>query len=283
MDDMTAKMCQYGKGKLGYARVLVEVNAKKEFKDNTVVQYRNSMGSIVRTKIVRVDYTWKPPVCKHCGVFGHSFEQCSKRPRTTEEINKQNELKVGQKDTTGLGNDKSHMNNKPQGRKVNPVGKTNVYTGRTGMYNKSDNFHNKVEYRPKQRYDHGKKDGMENVNKMKDKNKVQSPKGKHHMNSSTSTSNQFDVLSTYGECVGDDLSDDQRKEVNCFIDKKLQPTPSEQSKWPNRMVEYFNARWRMMVDCNREEEDVSEDISGEGRCMAENEIEGVDGCLQPSH
>lgn len=38
MDDMIARMCQYGKGRLGYARVLVEVDAKKEFKDNIVVQ-----------------------------------------------------------------------------------------------------------------------------------------------------------------------------------------------------------------------------------------------------
>ncbi|PWA49443.1 hypothetical protein CTI12_AA482340 [Artemisia annua] len=28
MDDMTAQMCQYGKGRIGYGRVLVEVQAK---------------------------------------------------------------------------------------------------------------------------------------------------------------------------------------------------------------------------------------------------------------
>ena len=41
------------------------------------------------------------------------------------------------------------------------------------------------------------------------------------------------------------------------------------------MVDYFNARWKLMVGCNNEEEDVLEDTSTEGKCMADNELEGV--------
>ncbi|PWA78603.1 hypothetical protein CTI12_AA213030 [Artemisia annua] len=283
MDDMTARMCQYGKGRLGYARVLVEVDAKKEFKDNIVVQYMNALGSIIRTKIVRVEYTWKPPVCKHCGVFGHSFEQCNKRPRSTEEVNKlQIDNNVRQKDNDKMAKDNNQVNNNPQSRRSNPVGKGNMNANKNGMYNKSETFQNRVEYRPKQSHDQGKKAGMENVNKMKDKSQANSTKGKHTVNNSPSTSNQFDVLGSYEEGVGDDLNEEQRKEVNQFVDKKLQPTPSEQSKWPDKMIDYFNTRWRMIVECNKEEEDVLEDNSFEGRCMADNELEGEDGCLQPS-
>ncbi|GKE41299.1 RNA-directed DNA polymerase, eukaryota, reverse transcriptase zinc-binding domain protein [Tanacetum coccineum] len=39
MDVMTANMCQYGRERLGYARVLVEVDARKQFKDGIDVQY----------------------------------------------------------------------------------------------------------------------------------------------------------------------------------------------------------------------------------------------------
>ena len=91
------------------------------------------------------------------------------------------------------------------------------------------------------------------------------------------------MLETFEECIDDELNEDLRKEVNQLIDKKLQPTPSEQSQWPDKMIEYFNSRWRMIVDFNRKDEDVLEDNSFEERCMAQNELEGLDGCLQPSN
>ncbi|GJY05164.1 RNA-directed DNA polymerase, eukaryota, reverse transcriptase zinc-binding domain protein [Tanacetum coccineum] len=85
MDEMTARMCQFGKGRIGYARVLVEVNAGKEFKKFIKIKYRDKQGEIIRTKKVKVEYSWRPDTCKHCRVFGHTFYQCSKRPRSEEE------------------------------------------------------------------------------------------------------------------------------------------------------------------------------------------------------
>ncbi|GKE35666.1 hypothetical protein Tco_1454988, partial [Tanacetum coccineum] len=58
MDAMTASMYSYGRGRLGYARVLIEVNAKKKFKE----------------------------VCELCHVFGHSTKMCKKRPKSVEEM-----------------------------------------------------------------------------------------------------------------------------------------------------------------------------------------------------
>ena len=217
MDDMTATVCQYGKGRIGYVRILVEVDAKKEFKYNIVVQCRNSAGSIIRTKLVRVDYTWKPPVCKHCGVFGHSLAQCCKRPRTAEEIIKaQNENNGRQNDKVRVDNDKKQMPNNPQNKRMNPVNRGNMQAGKVGLNNKND-FQSRVEYRPKQSNEQGKKNGIENGNKQKDKEHVQSSKRYHKETNTPSTSNQFAVLGTYEECIGDDLSDDQRREVECFV------------------------------------------------------------------
>nr|GEY62002.1 hypothetical protein [Tanacetum cinerariifolium]GEY82923.1 hypothetical protein [Tanacetum cinerariifolium] len=50
MDDMTAKMCQFGKGRIGYARVLVEVDAGKKFKDFIKIEYRDANGNVIRTR-----------------------------------------------------------------------------------------------------------------------------------------------------------------------------------------------------------------------------------------
>lgn len=76
MDSMTASMCQKGMGRIGFARVLVEIDAKKGFQDKIEVQYIDKLNNIVRTKFVNVEYTWKPAVCCHCSVFGHMSSRC---------------------------------------------------------------------------------------------------------------------------------------------------------------------------------------------------------------
>nr|GEX81132.1 hypothetical protein [Tanacetum cinerariifolium] len=46
MDEMTTNMCQYGRARIGFARVLVEVEARKQFKERIDVQYRDSNGNV---------------------------------------------------------------------------------------------------------------------------------------------------------------------------------------------------------------------------------------------
>lgn len=164
---------------------------------------------------------------------------------------------------------------------MNPVNRGNMQAGKAGWSNKND-IQSRVEYRPKQSNEQGKKNDVEIGNKQKDKEQVQNSKRFLKETNTPSTSNQFAILGTYEECIGDDLSDDQRRKVECFVTEKLQPTPSEQSTWNHKMVDYFNARWKLIIECNNEEEDVLEDNSNEGKCMADNELEGVDGCLQPT-
>lgn len=53
MDAMTAKMCTQGKGRTGYARVLVEVEAKKGFQDTVDIHYRDSNNATSIIKYVK--------------------------------------------------------------------------------------------------------------------------------------------------------------------------------------------------------------------------------------
>ena len=39
---------------------------------------------------MKVEYPWKPLVCSHCDVFGHSMQACKIRPRTSEEKENKN-------------------------------------------------------------------------------------------------------------------------------------------------------------------------------------------------
>ncbi|PWA50197.1 hypothetical protein CTI12_AA472840 [Artemisia annua] len=75
-DAMTTKMYTQGTGRLGYARVLVEVDAKKGLKDAIEVQYCDKNNKTIATKTVKVEYDWKPPMCSKCQVFGHSDDKC---------------------------------------------------------------------------------------------------------------------------------------------------------------------------------------------------------------
>ncbi|GJY18449.1 RNA-directed DNA polymerase, eukaryota, reverse transcriptase zinc-binding domain protein [Tanacetum coccineum] len=90
MDAMTTRMCKQGIGRLGYARVLVEVDAKKGLEDHIDVLYRSSSNGEQFVKKVNVEYDWKPPICKKCMVFGHSDNNCNRKDKTKEQVLEQN-------------------------------------------------------------------------------------------------------------------------------------------------------------------------------------------------
>ncbi|GJV74870.1 hypothetical protein Tco_1506454 [Tanacetum coccineum] len=73
MDNMTTSMCYNGTGRAAYARVIVEIDAKKGFKDSIEVQYRDKNDCVIRYKFTKVKCSWKPAICSLCCVFGHSF------------------------------------------------------------------------------------------------------------------------------------------------------------------------------------------------------------------
>ncbi|GKB77942.1 zinc finger, CCHC-type containing protein [Tanacetum coccineum] len=78
LDSYTSDMCMQSWGRSSYARVMIELKADVELKDNIVV----AMPKITReghyTCNVCVEYEWKPPRCSSCKVFGHVHEECTK-------------------------------------------------------------------------------------------------------------------------------------------------------------------------------------------------------------
>lgn len=58
----------------------------KVFFDKIEVQYKDAMNHTKKVKFVKVEYSWKPEVCNHCVVFGHSFKDCKVRQRTVVEV-----------------------------------------------------------------------------------------------------------------------------------------------------------------------------------------------------
>nr|GEY87202.1 zinc finger, CCHC-type [Tanacetum cinerariifolium] len=78
LDSYTSDMCMQSWGRSSYARVMIELRANVELKDNIFV----AMPKITRvghyTCNVCVEYEWKPPRCSSCKVFGHIHEECLK-------------------------------------------------------------------------------------------------------------------------------------------------------------------------------------------------------------
>jgi hypothetical protein len=86
MDRMTMERCVNKSGRMGYARVLVEVTADEELPQNIDFEYEAVGNFPSRVGSLNVTFQWKPSVCSHCKVFGHSFKACKKREKTEDEI-----------------------------------------------------------------------------------------------------------------------------------------------------------------------------------------------------
>nr|GEY70926.1 hypothetical protein [Tanacetum cinerariifolium] len=78
LDSYTSDMYMQSWGRLSYARVMIELRADVELKENIGV----AMPKIIREGHyicnVRVEYEWKPLRCTSCKVFGHIHEEYPK-------------------------------------------------------------------------------------------------------------------------------------------------------------------------------------------------------------
>ncbi|GJV99093.1 retrotransposon protein, putative, ty1-copia subclass [Tanacetum coccineum] len=78
LDSYTSDMCLQSSGRSSYARVMIELRADIELKDNIVVAMPKIMRERYYTCTARVEYEWKPPRCSCYKVFGHTQEECPK-------------------------------------------------------------------------------------------------------------------------------------------------------------------------------------------------------------
>ncbi|KAL8268957.1 hypothetical protein R6Q59_002755 [Mikania micrantha] len=95
MDRITEERCNSQMGKIGYARVLVEVEATTNLPNHLEVEFPSINQRPARIVKLDVSYQWKPPMCLHCKVFGHSFQSCKIRPLSEEEKLTRNEKAQG--------------------------------------------------------------------------------------------------------------------------------------------------------------------------------------------
>ena len=64
---------------LQYARLLIDITLKKDFPD--YIEFVNDQGILI---CQMVTYEWRPMICNHCGMYGHSGNQCRKKKTRQE-------------------------------------------------------------------------------------------------------------------------------------------------------------------------------------------------------
>ncbi|GJW47743.1 cytokinin dehydrogenase 3-like protein [Tanacetum coccineum] len=87
LDSYTSDMCMQSWGRSSYARVMIELRADVELKDNIVVAMPKITKEGPYICNVRVEYEWKPPRCSSCKIFGHIHEECPKNTGASEKKN----------------------------------------------------------------------------------------------------------------------------------------------------------------------------------------------------
>ncbi|GKD01429.1 integrase, catalytic region, zinc finger, CCHC-type containing protein [Tanacetum coccineum] len=81
LDSYTSDMCLQSWGGSSYSRVMIELRADMELKDNIIVAMSKIIGEGYYTCNVHVEYEWKLPRCSCCQVFSHTQEECPKNIR----------------------------------------------------------------------------------------------------------------------------------------------------------------------------------------------------------
>ncbi|GJU02367.1 cytokinin dehydrogenase 3-like protein [Tanacetum coccineum] len=166
LDSYTSDMCMQSWGRLSYARVMIELRAYVELKDNIVVAMPKITMEGHYTCNVRVEYEWKPPRCSSCRVFGHIHKECLKNTgvvekktvkkpsQTSQGVSVDNDVEFGTNEGTtnlvnngatssgsffmNIDNDGEYASNTPIGEKIDKI-KQKICEGKLRLLDNNGN------------------------------------------------------------------------------------------------------------------------------------------------
>nr|GEU99130.1 hypothetical protein [Tanacetum cinerariifolium] len=76
MDEVTIKICVTRICRIGFARLLMEIDAEKGIKDKAKIMYKSKNVAEGTKKVMDVEYSWIPCICSKCKVFGRADNYC---------------------------------------------------------------------------------------------------------------------------------------------------------------------------------------------------------------
>ncbi|GJZ02307.1 RNA-directed DNA polymerase, eukaryota, reverse transcriptase zinc-binding domain protein [Tanacetum coccineum] len=289
MDKTTTRLCKEGTGNFGYARVLVEINAEKEFKEMIEICYKSKNLLNLCSKFVKVEYSWKPPKCIHCKVFGHTDGMCGRK----QGKDKNQTTDVGQ---NGLNQRENGRQNDDFSRVWNGGRNNNKNSDRVGngggkKVNQAPKFPNpRMEFRPVNRQANSKdarqysppkekstEKGMESNNQKKTQESPQNAGSKSPWRVNKEvvedirrSANKFAILEEITDSEDQEIQLQNEKDiVNKFVKYHRQPTLEDSKNWSKDMFKQFKEQWEKVWNSEcLDKEDVYDDGDGtaEGMC-----------------
>ncbi|GJR95969.1 hypothetical protein Tco_0268143 [Tanacetum coccineum] len=254
MDSMASYVCKSGMRRTKYARVLVDIEAKKGLKEEIELQYRDKDQVVKGTKKIKVEYDWQPPICSHCNVFRYNYEKCSKRIKTDEEIAKEaveKSKKVKEAEFNVVQNKiKKNVRNTKYVRNFGGEGSRN--------WSKPDQGRSRIwkqkQHDEKKNSDNDKGKTKENTNKNFEEEypplRAQD-KQSNNKEKVVKSNNRFSALRRINEDNPQDISMLKDKMlVDKYLNLKVQPSSSEIKNWSQEMIKYF----KRACDADREKE-----------------------------
>ncbi|GJY57634.1 RNA-directed DNA polymerase, eukaryota, reverse transcriptase zinc-binding domain protein [Tanacetum coccineum] len=244
IDRITTSMCEKSYGRASFARVLIEVEARKGLVDNVEVSYK----SLGKSMVLRVEYPWKPPLCSHCKVFGHGYDRCSNRVLTETELKQGNDLKMKKQ---GNGSAVESIDNYWQ----TISSRKNVRRmGMTGCFNNQRNFYGESSSRGgfgrryrggmngrgygDQRY--SKNEGVQYVPVKKNVSTSESDKVNEQNDRGMSTI-EIDRTKS-GTSGSSNIKDDVKTKIDEAFKNDLHVSREEINSWHGDLKEYYNKK-----------------------------------------
>ncbi|PWA81703.1 hypothetical protein CTI12_AA185460 [Artemisia annua] len=133
MDRMTTSICEKPYGRASFARVLVEIDSSKLLVDSVELWYE-SLGKVLK---LWVEYSWVPPRCEECKIFGHRLSECARKVNTVQTVNKDGEKVANMKNgNSGKGVKDTDALNGSTGNGVNNVNMTDGDGGWQSVVNR---------------------------------------------------------------------------------------------------------------------------------------------------
>nr|GEU76060.1 hypothetical protein [Tanacetum cinerariifolium] len=136
MDPYTSNMCVSSWGRNTYARVLIEVFADQELKDELVIVIRvgKEMGHSLAT--ISIKYEWRPPRCSTCLIFDHVSDKCPKLPKVvTTQALADDGLEVVKRRRTRVDKGQNSSDNAKNSKEPNVKEKAAVDKGKVQVSN----------------------------------------------------------------------------------------------------------------------------------------------------
>ncbi|GKA15133.1 RNA-directed DNA polymerase, eukaryota, reverse transcriptase zinc-binding domain protein [Tanacetum coccineum] len=271
MDTMTANMCHKGIGNLGYARVLVKIDAAKDLKNEIKIQYIDKSNNI-KGRVVTNGNKGTQDVEK---VNKNVEESRGVQQDRNAKFMVQGKRKSYRNDYSRPGAYANTKNNLQNQRQINHAWRTDRHENSKKEYKK-------------------RKTDVENNVKNKENNNVKSNKWKVKDNvveEIRNTTNKYYVLDSLHKDNDQKLRIlKERIIVDKILNEKLQPTLRESITWSKDMIEYFKEKWEgdKLKERNAENEademeDVLEINNGTTKVTRANEISGdLNVTLQPN-